>query len=140
MDGVVLHQGDSTKLEPPTAVGNWSAATIRFFTVDGGHTEEIVFSDMQLAEATLAEGGIVIADDVFNQQWPGVAVGHSEVPRRRRQARARSLIGFNKVFFTQPEFCDVLPRPARFRRAAASCASSRATVFAGHDVALFVPQ
>ena len=108
-DDVVVHQGDSTKLEPRSCA-NSRAVAIRFFSVDGGHTEEIVFSDMELAEATLADGGVVIADDVFNEQWPGVSVGTLRYLEDGAKL-APFLIGFNKVYFTQPEYCDWLPRP-----------------------------
>ena len=59
----------------PDKLRNLARGGIRLFNVDGGHTEWIVFSDMSLAEATMAVGGIVIADDVFNQDWPGVSIG-----------------------------------------------------------------
>ena len=32
-------------------------------------------STSRLAEESLAEAGVVVADDVFNPAWPGVAVG-----------------------------------------------------------------
>src|SRR5207248_4119700 len=66
MADVAVHQGDSTKLEP-AKLRELAGGDVRFFSVDGGHTDEIVYSDMKLAEATLADGGIVIADDVFNE-------------------------------------------------------------------------
>ncbi len=107
MDGVVLHQGDSTKLTADVLLEK-SGGPIRFFSVDGGHTEEIVYSDMRLAEETLADGGIVIADDVFNQQWPGVAVGTLKYLADGAKL-VPFAIGFNKTLFTQPEYADVLP-------------------------------
>jgi hypothetical protein len=138
MDGVVVHQGDSTKLEPE-ALRDLAGGDIRFFSVDGGHTEEIVFSDMKLAEATLADGGIVIADDVFNQHWPGVAVGTLRYLENGAKL-APFLIGYNKVFFAQPDHC-------AFYRAEVEAAVSRklrlgtaSSVFAGHEVGLVVPQ
>lgn len=45
------------------------------FSIDGGHTAECVHNDLSLADATLAERGIVILDDFFNEFWPEVAVG-----------------------------------------------------------------
>jgi hypothetical protein len=138
MDDVVVHQGDSTKLTPETLRG-LAGGDIRFFSVDGGHTEEIVFSDMKLAEATLADGGIVIADDVFNEQWPGVAVG----TLRYLEDGAKLtpfLIGFNKVFFAQPDYCEL------YRSAVLAAVSGKlrlatgTSTFAGHEVSLVVPQ
>jgi hypothetical protein len=100
-EGLVVHQGDSTQLDPET-VRDLAGSDIRFFSVDGGHTAEIVQSDLTLAEATLVDGGVIIADDVFNQRWPGVAVG----TMRYLDEGARLVpfaIGFNKVFLTQPQ-------------------------------------
>jgi hypothetical protein len=138
MDDVVLHQGDSTKLEP-AKLRELAGGDVRFFSVDGGHTEEIVYSDMKLAEATLADGGIVIADDVFNEQWPGVAVGTLRYLEDGAKL-APFLIGFNKVFFAQPDYC------AFYRAEVESAVEGKLrlgtglSVFAGHDVGLVVPQ
>ncbi len=48
---------------------------IRLFSVDGGHTAEVVFNDLKLAEKTLCEGGVIILDDFFVNSWPGVSEG-----------------------------------------------------------------
>lgn len=138
MDDVVVHQGDSTKLTPET-LRELAGGDIRFFSVDGGHTEEIVFSDMKLAEATLADGGIVIADDVFNEQWPGVAVG----TLRYLEDGAKLtpfLIGFNKVFFAQPDYCAVYRSAVEEAVAGKLRLATGTSVFAGHEVGLVVPQ
>ncbi|MGV0715352.1 class I SAM-dependent methyltransferase [Mycolicibacterium sp. XJ662] len=138
MDDVVIHQGDSTKLSPQT-LRDLAGGDIRFFSVDGGHTDEIVYSDMKLAEATLADGGIVIADDVFNQQWPGVAVG----TLRYLQEGARLapfLIGFNKVFFAQPDYCGLYRAEVESAVSGKVRLATGASVFAGHDVGLVAPQ
>ncbi|MFC3774303.1 class I SAM-dependent methyltransferase [Mycolicibacterium holsaticum] len=138
MDDVAIHQGDSTKLLPET-LRELAGGDIRFFSVDGGHTDEIVFSDMKLAEATLADGGVVIADDVFNQQWPGVAVGTLRYLESGAKL-APFLIGFNKVFFAQPDYC------GRYRSAVESAVDGKLrlatadSVFAGHDVGLVASQ
>lgn len=138
MDDVVVHQGDSTKLTPET-LRELAGGDIRFFSVDGGHTEEIVFSDMKLAEATLADGGIVIADDVFNEQWPGVAVG----TLRYLEDGAKLtpfLIGFNKVFFAQPDYCGLYRSAVETAVAGRLRLATGTSVFAGHEVGLVVPQ
>ena len=138
MDDVVVHQGDSTKLEPQT-LRELAGGDIRFFSVDGGHTEEIVFSDMKLAEATLADGGIVIADDVFNQQWPGVAVGTLRYLEDGAKL-APFLIGFNKVFFAQPDYCELYRSEVQAAVGGKLLLATGSSVFAGHDVGLVVPQ
>ncbi|MBJ7289141.1 class I SAM-dependent methyltransferase [Williamsia sp.] len=98
---VTIHAGDSTAL---TATSIPELSDIRLFSVDGGHTAQIVRSDMTLAESVLVDGGVVIADDVFNQYWPGVCVGTLEY--LRTGGLRPFAIGHNKVLFTQPEYCE----------------------------------
>ena len=123
MDDVVIHQGDSTKLEPQK-LAELAGGDIRFFSVDGGHTEEIVFSDMKLAEATLADGGVVIADDVFNEQWPGVAVGTLRYLEDGAKL-APFVIGFNKVVLHPARLLRGVPGRGRVRRRRQAAARHR---------------
>jgi hypothetical protein len=132
---VVIHQGDSTQLRAgdiPEMTG------VRMFSVDGGHTAEIVESDMRLAAECLCEGGIVIADDVFNEQWPDVCVGtlkYLENPEVVPFA-----IGFNKTLFTQREYAagyrDALAAHFQDRYLSAAFPGKR---FAGHEVVVIIP-
>jgi hypothetical protein len=99
---VVIHQGDSTQLQA-AELRELAHSEVRLFSVDGGHTDPIVFSDMKLAEDTLTPGGIVIADDIFNQYWPGVATGTLRYMEQGGQL-VPFAIGFNKVFFATPPY------------------------------------
>jgi hypothetical protein len=129
---VVVKQGDSTNLTGQD-VRDLTGGAVRLFSVDGGHTEEIVLADMRTAEQAMAPGGIVVADDVFNAEWPSVSVG-----TLRYLNFGGSLvpfaIGFNKVYFTDPDhasaYRDVLRRTYgnRWR------ISQKTTVFHGSDV------
>ncbi|TQR85363.1 class I SAM-dependent methyltransferase [Mycobacterium hodleri] len=102
LDSVVIYEGDSTQLTE-TTLRAIAQAPIRLFSVDGGHTDPIVFNDMNLAEKALVDGGIVVADDVFNQEWPGVSTGTI-----RYMSEGGNLvpfaIGFNKVFFATSDY------------------------------------
>lgn len=89
---------DSTTLDGPEII-KLTGSAVRLFSVDGGHTAEIVAHDMATAESSLADGGVVIADDVFNQEWPGVAEGTLRYLDGGGSLRPFA-IGFNKVFFT----------------------------------------
>lgn len=135
-DGLSVHQGDSTKLTADELLA-LAGAPVRLFSVDGGHTESIVLSDMQLAEATLADGGVVIADDVFNPQWPGVSVGTLRYLDQGGEL-VPFMIGFNKVLFARAEYCD------RYRRALSAAFDGRVFVenhsshFAGHEVLILI--
>lgn len=136
-DGLVLHQGDSTKLTAEV-LREKAGGPIRFFSVDGGHTEEIVHSDMRLAEATLADGGIVIADDVFNQQWPGVAVGTLKYLDDGAKLVPFG-IGFNKTLFTQPAYAEYYRTELESAFAGSLRIQTDSTVFAGAPVIYLAP-
>jgi hypothetical protein len=105
-DGAVAPQvwaKDSTTLggdDFRTAVG-----PVRLFSVDGGHSREVVAQDMRTAADALCEGGVVIADDVFNFGWPGVVEGTLDFMDSADDV-VPFMIGFNKVLFTQPEFSE----------------------------------
>jgi methyltransferase family protein len=138
MADVVVQQGDSTKLEP-AKLRELAGGDIRLFSVDGGHTDEIVFSDMKLAEATLADGGIVIADDVFNEHWPGVATGTLRYLSDGAKL-VPFLIGFNKVFFTQAEHSEFYRGEVESALGGKLRLATHPSEFAGHEVQLVVPQ
>ncbi len=129
---VVTHQGDSTDLSGDQ-VKALAGSPIRLFSVDGGHTEEIVRKDMQTAEGSLAEGGIVIADDVFNSQWPGVAVGTIRYLDAGGVLEPFA-VGLNKVFFA------TAPYATTYRSAIRSTFGNRVRLahktseMMGHDV------
>jgi hypothetical protein len=72
----------------------------RLFSVDGGHTVDHVVNDMRLAERLTAAGGIIVVDDYYNQDWPGV---HEGIARRFILDSPRFvpfLVAFAKVYFT----------------------------------------
>ena len=47
----------------------------RLFSIDGGHTAEATYNDLILAHGSLADGGLIILDDYFNEAWPAVSEG-----------------------------------------------------------------
>lgn len=49
--------------------------SVRFLSVDGGHTVEHVMNDLAIARDLIANAGVVIVDDMFNVRWPSVAEG-----------------------------------------------------------------
>jgi hypothetical protein len=104
LNNVIVHQGDSTALDADE-LRKLGGAEIRLFSVDGGHTDSIVFSDMNVAEATITPDGIVIADDIFNEEWPGVATGTLRYLNQGGQL-VPFAIGFNKVFFSLPAYAE----------------------------------
>lgn len=101
---VAVHSGDST-LVSADDVRRMADGDVRLFSVDGGHTDDVVHSDMLLAEGSLTKGGVVIADDVFNFAWPEVVTGTLRYLERSDALRPFA-VGYNKVFFADTEFAD----------------------------------
>jgi hypothetical protein len=132
--GLVIHQGDSTMLESAD-VQDLVGSRVRLFSIDGGHTEQIVLSDMRLAEASLTAGGVIIADDVFNERWPGVAVGTLRY-LENAGGLAPFAIGFNKVFFSQPEYIKIFRHAIESKCDSAMRISLEYSTYMDHEVAL----
>lgn len=49
--------------------------SIRFLSIDGGHTVEHVINDLKIAERILSNEGVVILDDINNHWWMSVTEG-----------------------------------------------------------------
>ena len=104
-DGLAVIMKDSLQVTAGELLG--IAGPTRFFSIDGGHTEECTRNDLALAEAVLTDGGVIVLDDYFNHEWPDVSVGtalhfHSGSARTRPFA-----ITPNKVFFAEPRYHQV---------------------------------
>ena len=95
---VTIVKADSSTLDGD-AVRKMAGGGVRLFSVDGGHTAEIVAHDMDTAADSIAPGGIVIADDVFNERWPGAYEGTLRFLDKNYEL-VPFAIGFNKVLFT----------------------------------------
>jgi hypothetical protein len=95
---VVVEQQDSTRMTGDD-VRRLARGPIRLFSVDGGHTAATVRTDLFTAEGSLVDGGIVILDDVFNDEWPGVAVGTFRY-LEGDGTLVPFAIGFNKTYLT----------------------------------------
>ena len=110
-DGLVLITADSLKLTPDRILRD--AGPARFISVDGGHTDECTINDLRLAEACLADGGIIVLDDYFNHHWPDVSVGaarHFTAPGARTKP---FLITPNKIFFADERYHGVYQNALR---------------------------
>ena len=75
---------------------------VRLFSIDGGHTKELVINDLELATSTLCDQGVVIFDDCFKPEWPGVVNGLHEFFFRKTPDLVPFAISLNKVFLCKP--------------------------------------
>ena len=134
---VVVKQHDSANLTGDD-VRELARRAVRLFSVDGGHLVETVLTDLRTAEQSLAPGGIVVLDDVFNAEWPGVSVGtHRYLDSDC--VLVPFAIGFNKTYLTDEGHA------ARYREAIRRVYGRRwrmahkTTVFHGSDVEVLWP-
>mgnify|MGYP003343898955 CR=1 FL=1 len=51
------------------------AGSMRYVSIDGGHTKIHTLNDLKLAERYVADGGVVILDDILHPHWLGVMDG-----------------------------------------------------------------
>jgi hypothetical protein len=70
-------------------------------SIDGGHTREHTFHDLKTAQDLLAPNGLIILDDILNQDWCGVITGALDFFNSSYATRISPVaIGFNKLFIT----------------------------------------
>ena len=101
-----------------------AGSPVRLFSIDGCHTAEATAADLRVASSAMHPEGVVVVDDAFNPDWPGVVTGMFEWRRdaletiaRRADGERRTdvttddwndiglepfLIGFGKVFLCRP--------------------------------------
>lgn len=101
-DRLTVHEGDSTQLASSDLL-QLGRGPLRMISIDGGHTADITAHDLATSEGALAEGGILILDDCFNESWPGVIDGV-----HRYFSQVRTIVPFglgaNKTFFCHRSF------------------------------------
>ncbi len=101
-DRLLIYEGDSADLDSQRLVG-LGGGPLRMISIDGGHSPQITCHDLAVSEGALANGGVIIVDDCFNEAWPGVANGVM-----RHFSSPRSIvpfgIGAGKTFFCHEAF------------------------------------
>ena len=97
---ITVIQSSSLDVKPADLID--AVGRSRLISVDGGHTEEITHSDLQLVESVLMERGVVILDDFFNQSWPGVAAGAAKYFLDPPTKLRPFAISPNKIYLAAP--------------------------------------
>ena len=72
----------------------------RLFSVDGGHTVQHALNDLLTAQDMLADGGVVLLDDIFHRHWPGVTEAVCLFYSRYVPRIAPFMHAHNKLFLT----------------------------------------
>ena len=98
-DEIEVHAVNSLELTVED-VSRQISPPVRLFSVDGGHSAENTSHDLSLAAAVMCEGGVVIVDDYFKEDWPGVSEGVMRFLIARSDALFPFVIGGNKILLT----------------------------------------
>lgn len=72
----------------------------RLFHVDGGHCYEEALADLLLAKQALKEYGVIVLDDPFRHEWPGVTEAVIEFLKISPDFSVL-LVGFNKLLLVR---------------------------------------
>ena len=70
-----------------------------FCHIDGGHTPQETYDDLDLCCRVLMPGGLLAIDDYFNPAFPGVCEGAIQFKLQQGDKLKPIAIGFNKVIF-----------------------------------------
>jgi Methyltransferase domain len=90
---IIILTKDSMTLTPD----DFGDCKVRIFSVDGSHTAEHTINDLEFATSMLVPGGVVVLDDFYNQDWPGVQEGFYRFMCRHGQEFAAVAYGDNKM-------------------------------------------
>lgn len=71
--------------------------TLRFISIDGGHTPEHTINDLKISNDLINNEGVVILDDFLNGQWLGVTEGVGRF-LSDKPTLVPFAAGFNKLF------------------------------------------
>lgn len=97
-DATTIIKSDSIALTADTFFAGRPATPVRLFSIDGSHTAHHTYSDICFAASVLADGGVIILDDFYNADWPGVQEGFYRFMQSHRDSHAPVAYGNNKMF------------------------------------------
>jgi hypothetical protein len=88
----------------------------RFFHVDGGHLAEEALGDLRLGAQVLHDHGVIVVDDPFRPEWPGVTEAILRF-LEEQPAHVPLVMGFNKLVLVRRDarraYAEALAAPER---------------------------
>ncbi len=105
-----VHQGSNTKIISGDSTDSGlgldeiiGLGSMRFISIDGGHTAQHTINDLKLANKLVANQGVVILDDITHQHWLGVIEGVCSF-LNTTPTLVPFAIGLNKLFLCKFSF------------------------------------
>lgn len=74
----VTIKADAGTMSPAELIGHAGGEKLRFIHVDGEHSRAALAKDLKLATACLAEGGLIVLDDMLHPGYPTLMVAVQE--------------------------------------------------------------
>jgi hypothetical protein len=127
---VIIASADSTTLSTDNLL-KLGGGPFRLFSIDGGHTADITENDLTIASEALADGGLLILDDYFNERWPAVSEGTNRFLSQGPRVQPIGS-GHGKTFLTTPAYAE-LYRHHMSESARENNWKSSTQQFFGHD-------
>jgi predicted O-methyltransferase YrrM len=81
----ITWRADSGTMKPEELLAKLDGARVRLFHVDGEHSRRALTRDLELATAVLAEGGIIVLDDMLHPGYPTLMVAVQEYLARHAE-------------------------------------------------------
>lgn len=78
------------------------ASSFRWFHIDGEHSSQSVFLDLEIANFLLSEDGIIVIDDFFFPAYPQVTEAVFSFLKTNHSRLKLILTGFNKGYLCRP--------------------------------------
>ena len=91
-------KNDSKSLNSADIVAAGHGNMVRIFSIDGSHTADHSYSDLMLAAGALARGGVIVLDDLYNPEWPGVQEGFHRFMNLMNTRLSVISFGDNKLY------------------------------------------
>ncbi len=99
--GINIFQKNSADLTVEEIGNNY-----RVFHVDGGHNPDEALIDLKLAADCTIESGVIVLDDPFRMEWPGVTEALIRFLDERPDYRA-IMTGFNKLVLAREKWSGI---------------------------------
>ncbi|HEX6609502.1 MAG TPA: class I SAM-dependent methyltransferase [Hyphomicrobiaceae bacterium] len=81
----ITWRADSRKMKPEDLLAKLGGERVRLFHVDGEHSRHALTRDLELATAVLADGGVIVLDDMLHPGYPTLMVAVQDYLQRHSE-------------------------------------------------------
>ena len=78
----IMWRADSRSMTPDDLLAKLDGQRVRLFHVDGEHSRHALTRDLELATAVLADGGVIVLDDMLHPGYPTLMVAVQDYLQR----------------------------------------------------------